>query len=296
MYKAASRAHPFLAPAISRAADVTMFRRLFNWGISSLGGHLALSALAVSLPVLLLGLIVNIRAGYPTADLGLLLMSATLAGVLPAFFVWHGLTARVQRLRKQSGAGADADAARPVVNTSECDAQLSDGAKIRYRWCYDAAYYSTVVDRYYKQLPHIRHPPIQYTLLWLGGAVLFSVLSGSPTLEFAGWALLIGAVGVPGLVVLTKQGIVLRYRLRPSFGTHADFLLSEAGITICQKSLHGTYPWTAYSRAVRFPDGILLLKSGAIRWLPDYALQSGTVNEAVTLVRSRMPIRLLQSK
>jgi hypothetical protein len=271
-----------------------MFRRLFNWGISSLGGHLALCALAVSLPVLLFGLIVNIRAGYPPADLGLLLISATLAGVLPGFFVWHGFTARIQRIRKESGAGLDA--ARPVVNTFECDAQLSDGAKIRYRWCYDAAYYSTVVDRFYKQLPHMRHLPIQYTLLWLGGAVLFSVLRGSPTLEFAGWALLIGAVGVPGLVVLTKQGIVLRYRLRPSFGTDADFFFSEAGITICQKSLHETYPWTAYSRAVRFPDGILLLKPGVMRWLPDYALQSGTVDEAVTLVRSRLPVRLLQSK
>jgi len=173
------------------------------------------------------------------------------------------------------------------------DANPSSDAKIHYHWSYDAAYYKQVVDRYYRQLPYILHLPVQYTLLWLGSTILFAVLVGPPTLMLGAWALLIGALGIPGLVLLTRQGIALKYRLRTSFGTDVDYFASETGITIREVSIHGTYPWTTYSRAVRFSDGILLLKPGAIRWLPDHALQRGTVDEAIALVRSNLPTRQL---
>lgn len=179
------------------------------------------------------------------------------------------------------------------MNNIDGTANPSGDAQVHYHWSYDAAYYSTVVDRYYKQLPFILHLPIQYTLLWLGITVPLLIRIGTPTLVFVGWALLIGAIGIPGLVVLTKHGIKLKFRLRSSFGTDVDFFTSEAGIMIHQKSLNGAYPWTTYSRAVRFSDGILLLKPGAIRWLPDSALRRGTADEAVTLVRSHLPTRLL---
>lgn len=268
-----------------------MIKKVFSWGINSLAGHFTLSALFVSSPLLLLGLIVNIRAGYPTADLGLLLVSAMVAGLFSALFIWFGYTARVQQIRKDLAKNAVESLS--VSNTINSDPHLTEDAKVHYRWTYDAGYYSTLVDRYYKQLPLIRHLAIQYTFMWLGGTTIFSFVIGTPTLEFAALALLVGAIGVPGLVLLTKQGIVLKYRLRPSFGTNADYFASETGFTIRQKSLDGSYPWTTYSSAVRFADGILLLKAGAIRWLPDYALQRGSIEDVLALVRSRMPTRLL---
>lgn len=171
-------------------------------------------------------------------------------------------------------------------------------ATLHYHWNYSPAYYSTLVDRYYKQLPYILHLPVQYALLWLVGTTVLFVNTSNPSLVFAGQALLIGALGIPALVFLTKRGIVLKYRLRSivrgtDYGVDADYFASEAGITIRQKLLNSSYPWTTYSRAVRFSDGILLLKPGAIRWLPDYALQRGTVDEAMVLVRSRLPTRLM---
>jgi hypothetical protein len=57
------------------------------------------------------------------------------------------------------------------------------------------------------------------------------------------------------------------------------------------------YRWrydVTYARAVRFPDGILLLRKGAIRWLPDRSLETGSVDEAMTLVRSKLPLRVIE--
>jgi hypothetical protein len=76
-----------------------MFRALLRWGGTSLAGHLVLSELAVALPLFILGLVVNIRAGYPTADLGWLIALPTLVGLPPGFFIWYSFTAR--RIRQK---------------------------------------------------------------------------------------------------------------------------------------------------------------------------------------------------
>jgi len=166
---------------------------------------------------------------------------------------------------------------------------------IDYRWRYDARYYAAVVDRYYRQLPFVLHLPSQFTLLWLLGVLLFSWVTGESIKEFAGWALLIGAVAIPSLVVLTKLGIRLKYRLRArsGFGTETSYSMAETGVTITGTG-QGTFAWSVYSRAIRFSDGLLLMRKGAVRWLPDTALESGSVVEATSLVSSRLPMRLIE--
>ncbi len=166
---------------------------------------------------------------------------------------------------------------------------------IDYKWRYDARYYAAVVDRYYRQLPFVLHLPSQFTLLWLLGVLLFSWVTGESIKEFAGWALLIGAVAIPSLVVLTKLGIRLKYRLRArsGFGTETSYSMAETGVTITGTG-QGTFAWSVYSRAIRFSDGLLLMRKGAVRWLPDTALESGSVVEATSLVSSRLPMRLIE--
>ena len=166
---------------------------------------------------------------------------------------------------------------------------------IDYNWRYDARYYAAVVDRYYRQLPFVLHLPSQFTLLWLLGVLLFSWVTGESIKEFAGWALLIGAVAIPSLVVLTKLGIRLKYRLRArsGFGTETSYSMAETGVTITGTG-QGTFAWSVYSRAIRFSDGLLLMRKGAVRWLPDTALESGSVVEATSLVSSRLPMRLIE--
>ena len=75
-------------------------RRLIAWSARSLRGHVVLALLFVALPLFTLGIITNVRAGYPTADLGMLVAASTLAALLPAIGIWYTVTA--PRLRKAS--------------------------------------------------------------------------------------------------------------------------------------------------------------------------------------------------
>lgn len=69
-----------------------MLKSFLTWGASSLRGHFVLSLLALALPLLLLGLITNIRAGYPTADLGVLVSLSILVAIPPPLFIWYYIT------------------------------------------------------------------------------------------------------------------------------------------------------------------------------------------------------------
>ena len=71
---------------------------LFTWGARSLKGHVVLSLLFLSLPLLALGIFANLRVGYPTADLLLLVGVSVLAALPPAVGIWHWVT--VPRLRR----------------------------------------------------------------------------------------------------------------------------------------------------------------------------------------------------
>jgi hypothetical protein len=165
---------------------------------------------------------------------------------------------------------------------------------IVYRWRYDATYYKTVTDRYYRQLPFVLHLPTQFTLLWLLTVAVCWGITDIALTEFVMWALLIGAIAIPTFVFLTKKGIFLKYRVRPSFGSEACYSLSDSGGTIQQKSGAASFPWTMYRRAVRFSDGILLVRKGAIRWLPDRSLETGSIDAATALVRSKLPLRVIE--
>lgn len=69
--------------------------------------------------------------------------------------------------------------------------------------------------------------------------------------------------------------------------------LSEEGVTGHGKHGESIQYWTTYPRAVRFSDGILLLRRGVIRWLPDSAISEGSGKEATKLIASKIAIRRL---
>ena len=163
-----------------------------------------------------------------------------------------------------------------------------------YKWRYDGEYLSTTIARYYKQLPVVFHPPVQFTLAWLVCVLAYWETTGAALKDFAGWALLIGFIVIPGGSAVSKQGILFKYRVRRSFGTEALYSMTEAGVSYSGVSQEASYPWTTYTRGVRFPDGILLLRRGAMRWLPDRALQQGTPAQATDLVRSHIRLRLIE--
>lgn len=168
----------------------------------------------------------------------------------------------------------------------------STSGPISYRWRYDSRYYRAVINRYYRQVPWYLRLPIQYTMFWLV-ALVGAAVAGAVDVHTIIWWVLGGAIGIPALVAVTERGIRIKYRLRRSFGSEANYSMTEAGITINEVSLNGTYPWSVYSKAVRFQDGLLVTVAGGIRWLPDEGLMNGTPDAATSLVASHLPLRRL---
>jgi len=164
---------------------------------------------------------------------------------------------------------------------------IYSGPRLVYKFRADAAYYKTIINRYYGQRHFLLRLPVQYGIVSLAIVGAFLGFKGS----FTRTALEIGVVAVVVLVVsmvtLTRFGILYRFKRRADFGAEAIVTISKEAITSSGRHAEGKWGWQAYPRSVRYPDGILLLRRGVIRWLPDSALQEGTSTDATALVKSK---------
>lgn len=161
---------------------------------------------------------------------------------------------------------------------------------LTYKFHMDAAYYRTVIDRYYRQRPVLLQLPVQFG--FLAAVVICIYLWNAASLRAAGGvALLIGVLILIGGVQLTKLGILRRFKKHADFGSEATVILSGDGVAASGPNGQRKWAWSAYPRSVRYTDGILLLRAGVIRWLPDLAMKQGTPDEAIALVASKTSLR-----
>jgi hypothetical protein len=157
--------------------------------------------------------------------------------------------------------------------------------QVKYTLRVDPSYCRTVIDRYYGQLPFLLRLPVQFGILGL-------VIAG-----WCAWKMnpLTGAlVGILvfGIGLLaTKAGLLLRFKSRADFGDEVAVTISDSGVEARGNHVQSEWKWAAYPRSVRFSDGILLLRAGVIRWLPDAAIQEGTAEQATSLVGSKSTLR-----
>jgi len=165
--------------------------------------------------------------------------------------------------------------------------------EVTYKININESYYRTLTDRYYRQRPFIFRLPVQFGILALVGAAAFGLFIFAPLGTRVVFALVIAASVFFGGVAATKWGIYQRFRYRADFGATATVTMSEAGLDASGPHVQGKWDWAAYPSAVRYPDGIMLLRRGVIRWLPDSALLVGTPEEATALARSRSALREL---
>lgn len=159
--------------------------------------------------------------------------------------------------------------------------------RLMYRFRGDAAYYRTVIDRYYGQRPALLRLPMQYGILSLAIVGAFLGFMGLWTRTAVGVGLLVVVALVVSLVALTKISILLRFKRRGDFGAEATVTVSKESIVSSGRNAEGKWGWQAYPRSVRYPDGVLLMRRGVIRWLPDSALVEGTPADATSLVKSK---------
>lgn len=170
--------------------------------------------------------------------------------------------------------------------------------RIVYKVMFDLEYCHAVVKHYYAQRPLILRPQMQ-TLLYILISVVFlwqSRLRSNPSAVnihfFVNSFIASSAIAVIA-VLITRWAIVQRLKSNAEFGHQITVTLTEDGVEGIGERVSGKWSWAAYPRSVRFSDGILLLRAGVIRWLPDDAIKVGTSKEATALVDSKSELRTL---
>jgi hypothetical protein len=162
---------------------------------------------------------------------------------------------------------------------------------IKYQYLCDTAYFKVVIDRQYQQGPWLLRLPIQFGLVGVGCTIFFLTLWGMSDPKTVLLIVVICSVLAASGVWATKFGLMMKFRSRQGFGTEAVTLLNEAGVGVGNAEHHTVVAWSAYPRAVRFRDGILLKRPGAIRWLPDSAIVFGSATDAIALVTQNTSLR-----
>jgi hypothetical protein len=164
---------------------------------------------------------------------------------------------------------------------------INSGPRLVYKYRADAAYYRTVIERYYGQRTFLFRLPMQYGIVSLAIVGAFLGFKSLWTRTAVGIGILVVVVLMAALVALTKTSILRRFKRRADFGAETTVKVSKEAIVSSGRHAEGEWGWQAYPRSVRYPDGILLMRRGVIRWLPDSALQEGTMEEATALVKSK---------
>jgi hypothetical protein len=165
------------------------------------------------------------------------------------------------------------------------------GPILVYKFRADATYYRTTINRYYGQRRFLLRLPVQYGFVSLAALGIFLWNMRSLSRAGVGIAIVVAVLMTVGMVALTKIGILYRFKRRADFGAETTVTVSKDGIASSGHRAQGKWGWQAYPRSVRYPDGILLLRRGVVRWLPDAALQEGTPADATELVKSKTALR-----
>jgi hypothetical protein len=161
--------------------------------------------------------------------------------------------------------------------------------KITYKLTPDRRYFSTVVDRYYQQKPLLLQLHVQFGLLAALPALALAYGFGThaPWAPGAVSSIILFAATCAGAMYLTKALILRRLLRSKDLGIETTIVVSTEGLTTFNSRVQSKIDWGAYPRSVRYPDGILLLRAKAIRWLPDSALRDSSPELATSLVQSQ---------
>lgn len=167
------------------------------------------------------------------------------------------------------------------------------GPMLVYKFRADAAYYRTTINRYYRQRRFLLRLPVQYGFISLTALGIFLWNTRSPSRTVLAIAVVAAVLLMGAMVALTKIGVLYRFKRRADFGAETTVTVSKDGLASSGHRAQGKWGWQAYPRSVRYRDGILLLRRGVVRWLPDAALQEGTPAEATELVKSKTTLKNL---
>jgi hypothetical protein len=165
---------------------------------------------------------------------------------------------------------------------------------VSYAFTTDLKYYRELIERYYQQRSQVLKPRMQFGAIFLCWLV-FSAYEWLNGLDSHA-SILLFALGFglfcAGAVYLTNALILRKLTSKGQFNKELTVRLSTQGLVFSGVLGSKEYPWSYYPRSVRYCDGILLLRSGKISWLPDHGITSGSPSEAEATVRAATQFRL----
>jgi hypothetical protein len=164
-----------------------------------------------------------------------------------------------------------------------------------YKFEPDAHYLRTLIRRYRQQQPLLLRPEGQFAIviLMLLGVSLYGRVIAAPWQSVVNVTLLIAVVVSVASIPFISHMAQRRAESRANPKATITVTLSEGGIHGAGPTATTELDWQAYSRAVRYADGIMLIRKGSIRWLPDAALQDPVPDVAIKLVSSKLPLRFV---
>ncbi len=169
---------------------------------------------------------------------------------------------------------------------------------LTYEIVVDFPYLQAALARFRKQRPkRVRQwISLVVTLVVIVGAWGYAAYTHAPWEFVVRLGAICGVGGMlgGGLIAAMFARIYARRRLQQAAQAYetSTVVMHEGGLTFTSPNATANVKWSAYERAVRFPDGIMLLKGRVTsRWLPDKSLKEGTSQQATDLVASKLPIQ-----
>jgi len=166
----------------------------------------------------------------------------------------------------------------------------------------DEPYFRTMIQRYYRQRPMLLRPLWQLALL--GGLILavsvWVPFEGS-RVGFTLALLVLYCVAAAVALAVLRALAFQTYRYSSYFGGTSLCQISGLGLHIAGAWPEHTVDWAAFKSAVRFPDGMMLLRLvperalGGLKysacWLPDAALREANPSDVDRYVRTKVRVR-----
>jgi hypothetical protein len=158
-----------------------------------------------------------------------------------------------------------------------------------YRMRADKKYFDALIDRYWRQRPVFLRPQVQHSILAMvvAAAWVLAPWHGVDYVYVVTFAFVLALAVGPGGYYLTRSLILSRFRGKKLIGENVIYTLNDDNLHFEGPQRSATVRWPAYSKAVRYADGMLLLRPGVACWLPDSALSGGDRETATAFVASR---------
>jgi len=164
--------------------------------------------------------------------------------------------------------------------------------KYTYRLTLDEPYFRTLIARYYQQRPLLLRPPVQFVV---AGLVLFVGLELGPfrfsSLEGSIAMLVLYVLAAAFGLYVIRVNVYQKFRYSSYFGKDSVSTILEDGLETSGWRDGKFTEWTMFKTAVRYSDGIMLIRKGVIWWLPNAGLQDATPSDVVRFLSSKLSIR-----